>query len=111
MADPTIIADQVALLEGLAQCSADPATVEALNAAIVALNASLAHRPLKGRRPAWWSDRSVRDLVLASYREKTLDEVVAEATALFGAARAPTRSSVHRVWQRLDRGHLVKGVW
>ena len=64
---------------------------------------------LKGRHPTWWSDTAVRDLVIASYRQKTQDEVVAAATALYGAARAPSRSSVGRVWQRFDRGHLIKG--
>lgn len=64
---------------------------------------------LKGRLPTWWSDTAVRDLVIACYRQKTLDEVVAEATALFGAERAPSRSSVGRVWKRFDLGHLIKG--
>lgn len=64
---------------------------------------------LKGRHPKWWSDTAVRDLVIARYRNRTQDEVVAEASALFGAARAPSRSSVGRIWQRFDRGHLIKG--
>lgn len=97
-------------LGGLRVFSADHANRDALGAAIVALEATLKPRPLKGRRPGWWSDKPVRDLVIASYRQKALDEVVAEATDLFGPERAPSRSSVGRIWLRIDRGHLVGGV-
>lgn len=111
MAATAQVSDHIAALQRLALIHVDPATAEALSAAIVALQATGPRRPLKGRRPRWWSDQLVRELVIASYREKTLDAVVAEAAALFGVGRAPSRSSVGRVWQRLDRGHLIKGAW
>lgn len=78
--------------------------------AMPASGAMKADYRLKGRRPPWWSDAKVRELVIAGHRQKTLDEVVAEIVALYGAERAPSRSSVGRVWMRIDRGHLVRSV-
>lgn len=111
MAAPAPVTDPIAILQGLAAAAEDAATAEALEAGIAALRASGPRRPLAGRRPRWWSDQPVRELVIARYREARLDEVVAEVAAQFGAARAPSRSSVGRVWQRIDRGHLIKGTW
>lgn len=60
------------------------------------------------RRPGWrrlqkfFSDIEVRDLAVASHRQMTLDEAVACITERFGPSRAPSRSALHRFWQRLD---------
>ncbi|ALL14296.1 hypothetical protein [Caulobacter henricii] len=56
-----------------------------------------------GRRPAWWHDLDVRHIALTSLRQMSLDQAIALIVEKLGADRAPSRSSLHRFWQRLDR--------
>ncbi|MGH7027831.1 hypothetical protein [Brevundimonas sp.] len=62
-----------------------------------------------GHRPRWWSDADVRTCVILMHRQMQLDQVVAVITERYGEERAPSRSSIHRFWLRLDalngRGH------
>jgi len=55
-----------------------------------------------GRRPTFWRDVEVRDFLIASHRQMTVDEAVTEVTRRFGAKRAPSRSAVGRFWKTLD---------
>lgn len=59
-------------------------------------------------RPAFWSDVEVRGLVLTTHRQMTLDEALALLIDRCGAARAPSRSALHRFWKRLDS---LRGAW
>lgn len=55
------------------------------------------------RRPVWWQDTEVRGAVLTSHRQMTLNQARAAMIEAFGEPRAPSRSSIHRFWMRLDR--------
>lgn len=55
------------------------------------------------RVPGFWSDRPVREAVIAAHREMSINELIARLTAQFGADRAPSRSAIHRAWQQLDK--------
>lgn len=54
-----------------------------------------------GRRPAWFWDTEVVSAVFRTWRGGTLDVVHIELVRAFGT-RAPSRSALHRFWQRLD---------
>ena len=54
------------------------------------------------RYPRWWHDQEVADLVVAYHRRATLDDLVDMIEDLMGSDRAPSRSSVQRIWKRLD---------
>ena len=55
------------------------------------------------RRPKFWGDVEVRGFLLATHRQATVDQVRERCAEAFGEARTPTRSAIHRFWQRLDR--------
>ena len=55
------------------------------------------------RRPKFWGDVEVRGFLLATHRQATVDQVRDRCAEAFGEARTPTRSAIHRFWQRLDR--------
>ncbi|PZR30318.1 hypothetical protein [Caulobacter segnis] len=55
------------------------------------------------RRPKFWGDVEVRGFLLATHRQATVDQVRDRCAEAFGQARTPTRSAIHRFWQRLDR--------
>lgn len=54
-----------------------------------------------------WADLPVREGVIARHRQMTLHQAVAELTEEFGADRAPSRSALQRIWQRLDE---IRGI-
>lgn len=56
----------------------------------------------KQTRPRWWYDREVREAVIASHRQMTIDIAVASLAAQFGKDRGPSRSSLGRFWLVLD---------
>lgn len=57
---------------------------------------------LNGRHPKFWQDAEVRDLLTSLHRRVEIVEALNECRALFGNARTPSRSSLHRYWQQLD---------
>lgn len=57
----------------------------------------------RARRPKFWGDVEVRGLLLAMHRQATVDQVRERCIQAFGEERTPTRSAIHRFWQRLDR--------
>lgn len=56
-----------------------------------------------GRRPLAFGDVEVREHILATHRQGAIDEVRAGMLDRFGSSRTPSRSALHRWWQRLDR--------
>jgi hypothetical protein len=54
------------------------------------------------RFPKYWHDVSVREAVIALHRRMTIEEAFTELVARFGHARSPSRTALHRVWQRID---------
>lgn len=56
----------------------------------------------KQRRPRWWYDRDVREAVIATHRQMTIDIAAETLKDQFGKGRAPTRSSIGRFWMVLD---------
>jgi hypothetical protein len=82
--------------------------IETLELAERAIGAGGSERPpeearlLGGHIPAWWADDEVRGLVVRLHGRQTLDRALAGIRAQVGE-RAPSRSSLHRVWQRLSR--------
>jgi hypothetical protein len=69
-----------------------------------AMSRALTHASLwsNGRRPPWFFDAEVRTHVLETYRQGTVDDVIAGMRDRFGPARTPSRSALHRFWRRLD---------
>lgn len=59
------------------------------------------------RRPNFWPDIEVRELLTAFHRQVTIDGVRAVCAAKFGAARTPSKSAVARYWLVLDK---VRGI-
>lgn len=55
-----------------------------------------------GRRPSWWQDGEVALLVTRLHRCMEIKQVTALCRERFGIQRAPSNSSVHRYWQKLD---------
>lgn len=55
------------------------------------------------RHANFWHDLEVRGMVLATYRQMTVDQARAMILERCGADRTPSRSSLHRFWQQLDR--------
>ncbi len=59
-------------------------------------------RLLTGNIPTWWADPEVRGLVVSLHGRQTVDKALEQIRGQVGD-RAPSRSSMHRVWQRLSR--------
>jgi len=57
----------------------------------------------RAARPRFWGDTEVRGLVLSTYRQMTIDQARAFISERFGDDRTPSRSSIGRFWQQLDR--------
>ncbi len=55
-----------------------------------------------GRRPSWWSDTEVARFVTSLHRAVELDRAVALCREIFGAERAPSRTSIGNYWKKLD---------
>lgn len=83
----------------LMQVTADPAA----SAAALTHAVDVWDGQSKQRRPAFWSDVAVRGLVLTTHRQMTVDEAHALIVDQMGPERTPSRSAIHRFWQRLDR--------
>ncbi|WP_337846211.1 hypothetical protein [Sphingomonas sp.] len=54
------------------------------------------------RNPDFWGDVAVRELVIETHRQMTLDAARQHIAARVGAERTPTRSALARCWKRLD---------
>jgi hypothetical protein len=54
------------------------------------------------RFPKYWHDVPVREAVLELHRNMTIDDAFAELVKRFGRDRSPSRTALHRVWQRID---------
>lgn len=54
-------------------------------------------------------DPELHDFVEDRLGRHTLDEIVAACRRRFGAARTPSRSALHRRWQKLRRAALRDG--
>jgi hypothetical protein len=55
-----------------------------------------------GRRPNFWADGEVTELITRLHRRVSLKRALAIVADTFGAERAPSRSAVHRYWAHLD---------
>ena len=55
-----------------------------------------------GRRPSWWQDVEVALLVTHLHRLVEIGQAVALCRERFGNERAPSQSSLHRYWMKLD---------
>lgn len=55
-----------------------------------------------GRRPPWWGDLEIRELLTRSHRQMTLHEVAEIGRSRFGD-RCPSISAIHRFWEKLDQ--------
>lgn len=54
-------------------------------------------------RPKFWADVEVRGLVMTTHRQMTVDGARAVIVERCGEERAPSRTSLHRFWIRLDK--------
>lgn len=54
-------------------------------------------------RPKFWADVEVRGLVMTTHRQMTVDRARAVIVERCGEERAPSRTSLHRFWMRLDK--------
>lgn len=61
-----------------------------------------------GRRPKFWRDEEVRELLTRLHRLVEIERARAIVNDTFGAERTPSRSAIHRYWLRLD--DLVRKV-
>jgi hypothetical protein len=61
-------------------------------------------------RPKFWGDVEVRGLLLAAYRQMTIDQARDRCEAIVGPVRTPSRSAIGRFWTRLDRLSLAAGA-
>jgi hypothetical protein len=55
-----------------------------------------------GRRPNFWADVEVTELITRLHRRVPLKRALVIVSDTFGAERAPSRSAVHRYWAHLD---------
>jgi len=54
------------------------------------------------RFPKYWHDVPVREAVIGLHRTMTIDQAFDELVRRFGHDRSPSRTALHRVWQRID---------
>jgi hypothetical protein len=62
------------------------------------------------RFPKYWHDVPVREAVIALHRRMTIDDAFAELVSRFGRARSPSRTALHRVWQRIDEAKAASAA-
>lgn len=55
-----------------------------------------------GRRPSWWQDSEVALLVTRLHRLVEIRQAVSLCRDRFGSERAPSKTSVHSYWMKLD---------
>lgn len=64
---------------------------------------------LRGQRYSpYWHDLAIREAIIARHRQMSIAQAVTEIAAEFGAARAPSKSALHRLWKLLDQTRGVK---
>lgn len=56
-----------------------------------------------GRRPSWWQDAEIAQLVTHLHRQVEIKQAVSLCHQRFGIERAPSASSLHRYWMKLDK--------
>jgi hypothetical protein len=56
-----------------------------------------------GRRPNFWRDEEVSELVTRLHRRVEVKRALAIIADAFGQERTPSRSAVHRYWLQLDQ--------
>ena len=54
-----------------------------------------------GRRPPWWGDLAIREMLTKAHRQMTLGEVRDLGQKRFGTS-FPSISGIHRYWEKLD---------
>lgn len=66
--------------------------------------ADLTHLPVfkSGRRPPFFYDAPVRDLLIGCLHRMTIDQARELCISEFGVERTPSRTAIHKFWQRLD---------
>lgn len=62
------------------------------------------------RFPKYWHDRDVREAVIGLHRTMTIDQAFGELVSRFGHDRSPSRTALHRVWQRIDEAKAAAGA-
>lgn len=62
------------------------------------------------RFPKYWHDRPVREAVIRLHRTMTIDQAFDELVSRFGHDRSPSRTALHRVWQRIDEAKAAAAV-
>jgi hypothetical protein len=69
------------------------------------LAVAVTHLPVwsNGRRPRFWNDVEVRALLTRLHRQTTMKDALAICRREFGDERTPSRPTLCRYWQRLDR--------
>ena len=104
---------RIAYLERLIQAQALVESPEYARAITYAPSVFRLEKPDGRRRnqryPKFWHDMPVRAAVIALHRQMTIHQAVKTLGAEFGAERAPSKSTLHRVWQQLDQVRGVKG--
>jgi len=55
------------------------------------------------RLPKFWGDIEVRKTVTDLYRRVTLAEARKAIISEYGKDRAPSKSAIHRFWQKIDQ--------
>lgn len=56
-----------------------------------------------GRRPYWWYDEEVRELLTRTHRQMIQKEALALCIDKYGAKRSASKTGLNRYWIRLDR--------
>ncbi len=56
-----------------------------------------------GHRPKFWSDLPVRMEAIALHRQMIIAAAHKHIVEKFGAARAPSKSAIGRLWQHMDQ--------
>ena len=62
------------------------------------------------RFPKYWHDAEVREAVIGLHRTLTIDQAFNELVSCFGHDRSPSRTALHRVWQRIDEAKAAAGA-
>lgn len=64
-------------------------------------------KPPSQRFPKCWHDKPVREAVIRLHRQMPIEQAREVMIAEFGHQRSPSRSALHRIWQRLDQRQNV----
>lgn len=91
-----------ALADGLAASGGTIAEWRAGVARIVGSAGTTLPLLQSGRRPNFFGDVEVRELMVSLHREVKIAEAHRLCTDRFGPERTPSRSAIHRFWMYLD---------